>query len=56
LAELLKTAVKSGARLGACPFCLDFFEIPTSEYVNGLERQGGDFVASQVGKADVVWL
>ena len=56
LADILNTAVKAGAALAACPFCLDFFEIPKSEYVDGLERKGGDYVAAQVGKADVVWM
>ena len=56
LADILNTAVKAGAKLGGCPFCLDFFEIPKSEYVDGLDRKGGDYVAAQVGKADVVWM
>ena len=56
LADLLTAAVKAGAKLGACPFCLDFFEIPKSEYIEGLERKGGDYVAAQVGKADVIWM
>jgi len=56
LAEILGVAVKAGAKLAACPFCLDFFEIPKSEYVDGLERKGGDYVAAQVGKADVIWM
>jgi len=56
LAEVLGVAVKAGAKLGGCPFCLDFFEIPKSEYVDGLERKGGDYVAAQVGKADVIWM
>ena len=42
--------------MGACPFCLDFLEIRKSEYLDGLERKGGDYVAAQVGKADVIWL
>ncbi|HEX2719871.1 MAG TPA: hypothetical protein VHM71_02870, partial [Candidatus Deferrimicrobium sp.] len=54
LADILGGAVKAGAKLGGCPFCLDFFEIPKSEYVDGLERKGGDYVAAQVGKADVI--
>ena len=56
LSELLSAAVKAGAKLAACPFCLDFFEIPKSEYIDGLERKGGDYVAAQVGKADVIWM
>jgi predicted peroxiredoxin len=56
LADILGGAVKAGAKLGGCPFCLDFFEIPKSEYVDGLERKGGDYVAAQVGKADVIWM
>jgi len=56
LADLLDTAVKAGATLSACPFCVDFLDIPKSEYIKGLERKGGDYVAAQVGKADVVWL
>ena len=56
LADILTSAVKAGAKLGGCPFCLDFFEIPKSEYVDGLERKGGDYVAAQVGKAEVIWM
>ena len=56
LADILGGAVKAGAKLAACPFCVDFFEIPTSEYVAGLDRKGGDYVAAQVGKADVIWM
>jgi len=56
LDDLLSAAVKAGAKLAACPFCLDFFEIPKSEYLDGLERKGGDYVAAQVGKADVIWM
>jgi len=56
LADILGGAVKAGAKLSACPFCLDFFEIPKSEYLAGLERKGGDYVAAQVGKADVIWM
>ena len=29
---------------------------PESEYVDGLDRKGGDYVAAQVGKADVIWM
>ena len=56
LAEILAVTVKAGAKLAACPFCLDFYDIPKSEYLEGLERKGGDYVAAQVGKADVIWL
>ncbi len=27
-----------------------------SDYIAGLERKGGDYLAAQVGKADVIWL
>ena len=56
LADILGGAVKAGAKLAACPFCLDFLEIKKAEYLDGLERKGGDYVAAQVGKADVVWM
>lgn len=56
LADILSAAVNAGARLGGCPFRLDFHGIPKSEYIEGLERKGGDYVAAQVGKADVVWM
>ena len=56
LADILAAAVKAGAKFAGCPFCLDFFEIPKSEYLDGLERKGGDYVAAQVGKADVIWM
>ena len=56
LADILGGAVKTGAKLAACPFCLDFFEIPKSGYVDGLDRKGGDYVAAQVGMADVIWM
>ena len=56
LADILGSAVKAGAKLAACPFCLDFLEIGKAEYLDGLERKGGDYVASQVGKADVIWM
>jgi len=56
LAEILGVAVKAGAKLAACPFCVDFFEIGKAEYLDGLERKGGDYVAAQVGKADVIWM
>ena len=56
LADILGVAVKSGAKLTACPFCVDFFEIGKAEYLDGLERKGGDYVAAQVGKADVIWM
>jgi len=56
LADILGGAVKAAAKLGGCPFCLDFYEIPKSEYLAGLERKGGDYVAAQVGKADIIWM
>ena len=56
LAEILGVAVKAGAKLAACPFCVDFFEIGKAEYLDGLERKGGDYVAAQVGNADVIWM
>ncbi len=56
LADILGRAVKAGAKLAACPFCVDFFEIKKEEYLDGLERKGGDYVAAQVGKADVIWM
>lgn len=56
LAEIIGGAVKSGARLAACPFCLDALKLERSDYVPGLERKGGDFVVGQVGKTDVIWL
>jgi predicted peroxiredoxin len=56
LADILGGAVKAGAKLAACPFCVDFLEIGKAEYLDGLERKGGDYVAAQVGKADVIWM
>jgi predicted peroxiredoxin len=56
LADILGGGVKAGTKLAACPFCLDFFEIGKGEYLDGLERKGGDYVAAQVGKADVIWM
>ena len=56
LAKILGGAVKAGAKLAACPFCVDFLEIKKAEYLDGLERKGGDYVAAQVGKADVIWM
>ena len=56
LADILGGAVKAGAKLAACPFCLDFFEIGKVEVLDRLERKGGDYVAEQVGKADVIWM
>jgi len=56
LADILGGAVKAGAKLAACPFCIDFLEIKKAEYLDGLERKGGDYVAAQVGKADVIWM
>lgn len=56
LADILGGVVKAGAKVAACPFCLDFLEIGKAEYINGLERKGGDYVAAQVGKAEVIWM
>jgi len=56
LSDILNAAVKAGAKLGACPFCLDFYEIPKAEYLDRLERKGGDYLAAQVGKADIIWM
>jgi predicted peroxiredoxin len=56
LADILATATKDGAKLAACPFCLDALDIAKSDYITGLERKGGDYVAGQVGKADIVWM
>jgi predicted peroxiredoxin len=56
LADILATATKAGAKLAACPFCLDALELAKSDYIKGLERKGGDYVAGQVGKADIIWL
>lgn len=56
LADILVGVVKAGAKVAACPFCLDFLEIGKAEYINGLERKGGDYVAAQVGKAEVIWM
>ena len=56
LADILGAAVKAGAKLAACPFCLDHYGVKKEEYLDGLERKGGDYVAAQVGKADVVWM
>jgi predicted peroxiredoxin len=56
LADLIGAATKAGAKIAACPFCVDFFEIRKEEYLDGLERKGGDYVAAQVGKADVIWM
>ena len=56
LADILGGAVKAGAKLAACPFCIDFLEIRKEEYLDGLERKGGDYVAAQVGKADMIWM
>ena len=56
LASMLGGAVKAGAKLAACPFCVDFLEIKKAEYLDGLERKGGDYVAAQAGKADVLWM
>ena len=56
LAGILTDAAKAGAKLTACPFCLDSLGIKKEEYIDGLERKGGDYVAALVGKADVVWM
>ncbi|GAB4232083.1 MAG: hypothetical protein OHK0028_07310 [Deltaproteobacteria bacterium] len=56
LADILGGAVKAGAKLAACPFCLDALDIKNAESLDGLERKGGDYVAAQVGKADVIWM
>ncbi len=56
LAEILGAAVKAGAKLAACPFCIDYLEIRKEEYLDGLERKGGDYVAARVGKSDVIWM
>ena len=56
LADILAHATKAGAKVAACPFCLDALDLKTSDYIQGLERKGGDYVAAQVGKADVIWM
>ncbi|NJD62210.1 MAG: hypothetical protein FIA93_05765 [Deltaproteobacteria bacterium] len=56
LSDILAMSTRAGAKLAACPFCLDAFDIATSDYLDGLERRGGDYVAGNVGKADVIWL
>ena len=56
IADILGGAVKAGAKLAACPFCVDFLEIGKAEYLDGMERKGGDYVAAQVAKADVIWM
>ncbi len=56
LAKILAMSTGAGAKLAACPFCLDGLNIAKSEYIKGLERKGGDYVVGQVGKADIVWL
>lgn len=56
LADMLAASTRAGAKLAACPFCLDGLNIPKSNYIRGLERKGGDYVVGQVGKADVIWL
>lgn len=40
LSDILKGAVEAGARVAACPFCLDAFGIERAEYIAGLERKG----------------
>lgn len=56
VSDILGAAVKAGAKLAACPFCLDYFEVGKAEYLDGLERKGGDYVVAQVGKAEVIWM
>ncbi len=56
LADMLAASTRAGAKLAACPFCLDGLNIRKAEYIQGLERKGGDYLLAQVGKADVVWL
>lgn len=56
LADILAASTEAGAKLAACPFCLDAMNLAKSDYIGGLERKGGDYVVAQVGKADVVWL
>jgi predicted peroxiredoxin len=56
LADILATATKAGAKLAACPFCLDALDIAKSDYLQGLERKGGDYVVGQVGKGDIIWM
>jgi len=56
LANILAMATRAGAKLAACPFCLDAINLAKSDYIEGLERKGGDYVVGQVGKADVIWL
>lgn len=56
LADILEGAVRSGAKLAACPFCLDALGLKKSDYVKGLERKGGDYVVERVGTVDVIWM
>ncbi len=56
LADILRSATKAGAKVAACPFCLDALDLKKSDYIAGLERKGGDYLAAQVGTADVIWL
>jgi predicted peroxiredoxin len=56
LADILAMSTKAGAKLAACPFCLDALNLAKSDYIEGLERKGGDYVVGQVGKSDVIWL
>ena len=42
--------MKAGAKLAACPFCLDFFEHRNRSTLTA-GAEGGDYVAAQVGKA-----
>ncbi len=56
LGQVLRSATRAGARIAACPFCLDALDLKKSDYVEGLERKGGDYLLAQVGKADIVWM
>ncbi len=56
LGDILRSATKAGAKVAACPFCLDALDLKKSDYIAGLERKGGDYLAAQVGKADVIWM
>ncbi len=56
LAQVLRSATKAGARVAACPFCLDALKLKKSDCIEGLERKGGDYLLAQVGKAEIVWM
>lgn len=56
LADILGAARKAGAKVAACPFCLDALNLKRSDYIQGLERKGGDYVTAQVGIADIIWM